>query len=103
MSATESSDEEASEHEHAAQELELAIRANDTPRVHHLFKTTSLDRVDTAKHVDMYQNVPLMRCLLEHGADPNSCSLRGIKSLEILKLLAEFGFDMISKGHTILQ
>lgn len=75
MSPTESSDEETSEHEHAAQELELAIRSNDTLRVQQLFRTTSLDEVDATKHLDIHQGVPLMRCLLGHGAEPNSCSL----------------------------
>jgi hypothetical protein len=47
----------------------------------------------------------MMRFLLGRGADANSFSIRLVYrgSLDVLRLLAEFGYDVKSKGHKILQ
>lgn len=54
-----------------------------------------------------------MRCLLELGADPMSYKLeprtssyrkgQGDLSIEVVKLLVEFGYDIKSTGHLILE
>jgi hypothetical protein len=49
--------------------------------------------------------VPVMRLLLEHGADPAACGTTRYmqKSLELMKLLVEFGYDIKINGHWVLQ
>lgn len=46
-----------------------------------------------------------MRMLLEHGADPAVCAtLRCMKrSIDLVKLLVEFGYDIKINKHYILQ
>lgn len=100
------SEEEETPHNHARRELVMAARAYDKPRVRQLFETTPLDADDATKYlVWASPDLPMMRFLLERGADANSFGIRSTcrRSLDVLKLLAEFGFDVKSEGHIILQ
>jgi hypothetical protein len=49
--------------------------------------------------------VPVIRLLLEHGADPAACGTTRYMqtSLELMKLLVEFGYDIKINGHWVLQ
>ena len=109
MSQTDSFDSEEetrTPHDRAKQELVMATRAHDKPRVRQLFETTPLDADDATEYLPWaLPDVAMMRFLLEHGADARSISMRRAyrRSLDVVKLLTEFGFDVKSKGHIILQ
>jgi hypothetical protein len=85
-------------------ELEAACKAEDTTRIRQLLTTTILGSSDVTHAFEGPFSVPVLRCLLECGANANLVT-RGhkIQSLDQLKLLAEFGFDVRSEGHLILQ
>jgi hypothetical protein len=87
------------------QELEAACRANDIARVRELFATRPLnDRDATICSFSTSPSLPLMRCLLEHGADfARYLWVESPPSLDIVKLFVEFGYDVKSEGHKILQ
>ena len=100
------SEEEETPHDHARRELVRAAWAHDKPRVRELFETTPLDADDATKYlVWASPDIPMMRFLLERRADANSFAIQSARdwSLDVLKLLAGFGFDVKSKGHIILQ
>lgn len=109
MSQTDSSDieeETLTPLEHAKQELAWATWAHNKSRVRELFETTPLGADDAAKYLSWASpDIVMMRFLLERGADAHSFSIRLAHrgSLDVVKLLAEFGFDVKSKGHIILQ
>ena len=91
-------------HEQAVQELRAAYQAGDVARTRNLFETTPLTVADANFILPRAKrNIPLMRCLLEQGADPNACGIRLLRSLDALKLLTEFGYDIKSHGHLVLQ
>jgi hypothetical protein len=85
-------------------ELQRACKENDIARVHELFTTRSLDHED-ATHCTFRTSEPsLMRCLLEHGADLRwYLEKHAPPSLDMIKLFVEFGYDVKSEGHKILQ
>ena len=88
------------------EELELACRKEDTARNRELFRTTPLNAEDATAILRnaLPDRVALMRCLLEHGADPTTALfLEDLRDLDVLKLLTQFGFDIRSKGHLFLQ
>lgn len=58
---------------------------------------------DVAKEEDLKSRLDLYRFLLEQGADVNVVTYSPVPSLDILKLLTEFGLDIKADGHTILQ
>lgn len=98
--------EDATAYDHARQELILAACAHDKSRVRELFETTPLGADDATRYlVWAAPDLQMMRFLLERGADANSFSTRIVYygSLDVLRLLAEFGYDVKSKGHKILQ
>jgi hypothetical protein len=114
MSSTESNeeayvyteDEIFSENFHNLEELELACRKQDIARIHELFRTTPLNDRDATNLLrnSLPDRITLMRCLLEHGADPNTAFFsEDLRNLDALKLLTEFGFDIKSQGHLFLQ
>ena len=76
------------------------------PKVRRLFETTPLDADDATKYLSWASpDLAMMRFLLERGADAHSFSIRLAYhgSPDVVKLLTEFGFDVKSKGHIILQ
>ena len=83
-------------------ELEAACEANDIARVRELFATRPLNNDDATKRRSSSASVPLMRCLLEHGADLDLC-VKAPRSLDMVKLFVEFGFDVKAGGHMMLQ
>lgn len=66
------------------QELIATVRAQDLPRVEQLLKSgTNVNAVDHEKMTPLMfstlaGNVPIMRALLKHNADPNQGDLRGV-------------------------
>ena len=108
MSRTDSplSEEELTPYDHAKQELRMAAWAHDKSRVRELFEMTPLGAEDATKYLSWASpDLAMMRFLLERGADPDSYSIRLAcrKSLDIVRLLTEFGYDVKSEGHIILQ
>jgi hypothetical protein len=85
-------------------ELKRACKENDVARVHELFTTRSLDREDAISYTYEMSNLPLMRCLLEHGADLRwYLEKHAPPSLDMIKLFVESGYDVKSEEHKILQ
>lgn len=88
------------------EELELACRKEDIARIRELFRTTPLNAQDATALLRnaLPDRIALIRCLLEHGADPNTAFLsEDLRDLDVLKLLTQFGFDIRSQGHVFLQ
>ena len=76
------------------------------PKVRQLFETTPLDADDATKYLSWASpDLAMMRFLLERRADVHSFRIRLAYhgSLDVVKPLTEFGFDIKSKGHIILQ
>lgn len=91
-------------HEQAAKDLHAACVANDLRRVRELLNTKFLGADDATHELKgTRRDTSLMRCLLEHGADPNSLHIRSNCSPDVLRLLAKFGYDIQAQGHLILQ
>jgi hypothetical protein len=91
-------------------ELDDACLAGDVSRVRQLFVDADLDATDATDTLRSSEGFPLaiIRCLLELGADvdqfvPWAASDGEIQSLETMELLVEFGYDVKSNGHLILQ
>ena len=90
----------------AVDELRLACKAKDPKRVRELLDNGSITAEDaTACLEETWRDLPLMRLLLEHGADPAACASRYYirQSFDLIKLLAEFGLDISINGHLVLQ
>jgi hypothetical protein len=109
MSASDSDSEgpphfEGPPHYVLVEELQLACDEDDIPRIKRLFATTSLDSDDANKVFTPRHSIQTLQCLLEHGANANGfVSSRYAPSLEALKILARFGYDVKGRGHLILQ
>jgi aconitase A len=87
-------------------ELRSACKADDVQRVAELLNGNSVTVADASECVEeTTQNLPLMRLLLEHGADPAACATTRCmgESIELIKLLVEFGHDIKTNGHWVLQ
>jgi hypothetical protein len=91
-------------------ELEAACSIGDAIRLRQLFADAELDASDATDALRSSEGYPLttIRCLLELGADvdtfvPWGASRGQIQSLEAMELLVEFGYDVKSKGHIVLQ
>jgi hypothetical protein len=81
-------------------------KAEDMQRVAELLDSGSATAADaTACLEEACHNLPLMRLLLERGADPAACATECHmgESIELIKLLVEFGHDIKTNGHWILQ
>lgn len=90
----------------AMHELRLACKANDSNRARELLDDDSITATDaTACLEGTHRNLPLMRLLLEHGADPAVCAKTRYmrESFDLIKLLVEFGYDIGINGHYVLQ
>lgn len=86
--------------------LAAACSANDSQRLRELLDSGSITRADATECLDMtVGKLSLMRMLLEHGADPAVCATpRCMKrSIDLVKLLVGFGYDIKINGHCILQ
>lgn len=87
-------------------ELRTACKADDSQRVTELLNNGSIIATDATKCLEeTWMNLPLTRLLLEHGAEPAACAttFRMSHSFELVELLVEFGYDIKSNGHCILQ
>jgi hypothetical protein len=86
-------------------ELERACEENNIACVHELFATRpSLEQRDATFCTLRKPDIPLMRCLLELGADLRWYLLKNAPpSLDMIKLFIEFGYDVKAEGHKILQ
>jgi hypothetical protein len=91
--------------EEVRQQLRSACLQKDLSQVRQLFSTTSLGAADATQVLDdALPHLELTRYLLEQGADPNSdIRLSPLRSFMIVKLLVEFGYDIASTGHLLLQ
>jgi hypothetical protein len=86
------------------QELKRDCEENDIPRVHELFATRPLSQKDATSCTSRITDLPLMRCLLEHGANLRRYLEKNAPpSLDMIKLFVEFGYDVKAEGHKILQ
>ena len=91
-------------------DLQETCLAGDTARLRQLFADAELDAADATDTLRSSEGYPLatIRCLLELGADvdqfvPWAASDGEIQSLETMELPVEFGYDVKSKGHLVLQ
>ncbi|KJY00693.1 hypothetical protein TI39_contig316g00002 [Zymoseptoria brevis] len=88
----------------ALDEFRAAERTGDTARVRQLFTSGRLDAWDASAELKHTPRDPqILRCLLENGADAKGVNFRRINSGEILRVLAEFGFDIKTKCHLVLH
>lgn len=90
----------------ATRELRSACKAEDVDRVRELFDNGTVAAVNATLCLkETLENLPLMRLLLEHGADPSVCARICYmkRSFDLIKLLVEFGYDIKINGHCILQ
>lgn len=84
-------------------ELEAACRTNDKERVRELFATRLFNNNDATNcSFTTSPSLPLMRCLLEHGAVLAKL-VKSPPSLDMVKLFVEFGYDVEAEGHKMLQ
>ncbi|CAJ2512183.1 Uu.00g051980.m01.CDS01 [Anthostomella pinea] len=88
-------------------EFKEAVRVGDGQRIRTL---CSLGKVDAAAATEALKSLKhpadVLRALLEHGADANQVPLHVLRrchDLETFKLLAEYGLDIKSKDHEILE
>jgi hypothetical protein len=85
-------------------ELKKACEEKDIALVHELFTTRPLSQKDATSCTFRISDLPLMRCLLEHGADLRRYLEKNAPpSLDMIKLFVEFGYDVKAEGHRILQ
>ena len=88
-------------------ELRSACEGNDTGRVVELLNNGSITAADASaclRHA-WPPKIPVIRLLLEHGANPAVCATTRYmqESIELIKLLVEFGCDIKGTGHWVLQ
>lgn len=97
-------DSEECDHDELLQELKVACDEEDIPRIGQLLTTTPLNSADATNVVTKKHSIRTLQCLLEHGADADRVrSKLRVPSLDVLKVLARFGYDVKAKGHLILQ
>lgn len=87
-------------------ELRSACKAKDFSRVRGVLNESAVTAADATSCLkETRKNLPLMRLLLEHGADPSVCASTWYmkESFDLVKLLVEFGHDIKINGHCILQ
>jgi hypothetical protein len=90
------------------EDLCLASRDGDVALVSQLLANHSFDADDaTAALSEAGMDPTIIRLLLQHGADVNVADLwmtpLSKAPGELLRLLAEYGYDFTSDGHRILQ
>lgn len=90
----------------AKQELVMAAWAFDSSRVRELFETTPLNSDDATEYLELASpGLPVMRSLLERGADAGSFNFRLASHgpVDVTNLPSEVHFDVKFKGHSIRQ
>jgi hypothetical protein len=90
------------------EDLCSASRDGDVALVSQLLANHSFDADDATAALDQAGlNLTIIRLLLQHGADVNTFHLPMTPLSkapgELLRLLAEYGYDFKSDGHRILQ
>lgn len=87
------------------QELVAACKTDDIARVRELFATRPLNNDDASYCIFRTSpSLPMMRCLLEHGAQFASyVKVKSPPSLDVVNLFVEFGYDVKTEGHKMLQ
>ena len=107
---TPESDDQNEDFHRLQRDLDDACLEGDLSRVRQLFSDAELDDSDATDTLRSSRGYPLatIRCLLELGADvdqfvPWAASDGEIQSLEAMKLVVEFGYNVKTKGHLILQ
>jgi hypothetical protein len=85
--------------------LQMACKTNNIARVRELFTTRSLNETDaTLCSYTISPDLPLMRCLLEHGAGfASDLRVQPPPSLDMVELFVEFGYNVKAEGHKMLQ
>lgn len=84
----------------------MAAWAYDSSRVRELFETTPINADDAIEYLEWASpGLPVMRSLLERGADAGSFNIRLAShgSVDGANLLSEVEFDVNFKGHIIRQ
>lgn len=90
--------------ESALQEMRAARSTGDISQIRHLFAAGRLTAGDASDVLQSsLRNPVLLRLLLEHGADPDGLNINQANCGESLRILAEFGYDVKSHGHLVLQ
>ena len=92
-------------------EARLQLRdARDALCVSQLFANhpfTANDAINALEHSHVTPDPALIRVLLQNGADVNVLDIRNVRwskhPTELLRLLAEHGYDFKPKGHRVLQ
>jgi hypothetical protein len=87
-------------------ELSAACSANDSQRLRGLLDSGSITRANATGCLDStLSRLPLIRMLLDYGADPAACATSRCmkRSIDLVKLLVESGYDIKINGHCILQ
>ncbi|KAK8119330.1 uncharacterized protein PG998_003956 [Apiospora kogelbergensis] len=89
-----------------------ACKDGDVTVIRHLVSANNLSQHDVTEALREYSrdngrtprlSTDVMQCLLELGADPSSLDIRGISTLDQLKLLSRYGFDIKRHGHLVLE
>ena len=93
------------ENERVRRLLFSAVEEDNVERVNQLFATISFEAGDATRALGHALTSPaVMRCLLMHGADAKAFDeIEKVRSAEILRILVEFGYDIRSTGHLIIQ
>ncbi|XXH00073.1 hypothetical protein Hte_006415 [Hypoxylon texense] len=88
----------------ASDDLGAACSMNDVASIERLFQTGRLSAKDAMWELCLHSNsVEVTRCLLEHGEVPTAKDMEHARSLDQIKLFAEFGFDVKAEGHLLLE
>lgn len=90
--------------EQASEKLREACGSGDLAEIRQVFSDGIATSEDATNVLEEWSDDPtICRLLLENGADPNAVDINLVESAEILRLLAEFGYDIKSQGHLVLQ
>ncbi|KAF7190796.1 hypothetical protein HII31_07955 [Pseudocercospora fuligena] len=83
--------------------LRDACMRNDLAKVKRLFRHRLVDSANAAEVLEAARDPRIMLLLLENGAEPNVIPIKLVRSIDKLRLLVDFGYDVGAKGHLILE